>query len=200
MPTGYTHDIKDGISFEQFVLNCARAFGACITLRDESGGGEKIPEAFEPSDYHQKALGIARNTLAELEDLTFAECERRAAADYDEAEQSRITRLQENKQQLAAYAAMLDKVRLWSPPSSEHVGLHEFMQSQITESIKFDDRINCYEKPTVRLSGIDWHDEKKARAIKDIAYHKAEHTKEVERTNQRNEWVRLLRESLEPIV
>ena len=24
MPTGYTADIKDGISFEQFVLNCAK--------------------------------------------------------------------------------------------------------------------------------------------------------------------------------
>ncbi|KKK60691.1 hypothetical protein LCGC14_3021870, partial [marine sediment metagenome] len=31
MPTGYTACIKDGISFEKFVMQCARAMGACVT-------------------------------------------------------------------------------------------------------------------------------------------------------------------------
>lgn len=35
MPTGYTSSIKDGISFENFVLKCARNFGACIAWRKE---------------------------------------------------------------------------------------------------------------------------------------------------------------------
>jgi hypothetical protein len=35
MPTGYTDKIKDGISFEEFVLSCARQFGACISMRDD---------------------------------------------------------------------------------------------------------------------------------------------------------------------
>lgn len=35
MPTGYTADIKDGITFRDFALRCARAFGATIMQRDE---------------------------------------------------------------------------------------------------------------------------------------------------------------------
>jgi hypothetical protein len=56
MPTGYTADIKNGISFKTFAMNCARAFGACVTLRDEPGGGDKIPEAFEASTYHAQQV------------------------------------------------------------------------------------------------------------------------------------------------
>ena len=37
MPTGYTLDLYNGkdITFEEFVLKCARAFGALIDMRDE---------------------------------------------------------------------------------------------------------------------------------------------------------------------
>ena len=38
MATGYTMDIYDGknVSFEDFCLSCARAFGACILQRDDN--------------------------------------------------------------------------------------------------------------------------------------------------------------------
>jgi hypothetical protein len=35
MPTGYTAAIKDGISFEKFVWDCARGMGALVMMRDE---------------------------------------------------------------------------------------------------------------------------------------------------------------------
>lgn len=35
MPTGYTAAIKYGITFKEFALDCARNFGACISMRDE---------------------------------------------------------------------------------------------------------------------------------------------------------------------
>jgi len=37
MPSGFTSDIYDGkkITFKDFTLKCARAFGACIHLRDD---------------------------------------------------------------------------------------------------------------------------------------------------------------------
>ena len=34
MPTGYTDKIKDGITFKEYAMGCARAFGALITMRD----------------------------------------------------------------------------------------------------------------------------------------------------------------------
>lgn len=55
MPTGYTWDIKDEITFEQFIMNCARAFGALVEMRDEPRD-KKIPDELKPSDYHNKEL------------------------------------------------------------------------------------------------------------------------------------------------
>ena len=196
MPTGYTAAIADGITFERFAMDCARAFGACVMLRDESGGGEIIPERFEPSDYHLKQLGNARARLAELETISLVEAEKRSEGDYRQAEASRLEHLQKNKDQLAAYSAMLDQVNAWEPPSDEHNGLRDFMQSQIEQSIKFDDMVDYYEKPTVRQTGAEWLEAQKYTALRDIDRHRAEHTKEVERTEQRNEWVRMLRDSL----
>ena len=39
MPTGYTHELHEGeeISFEKFVMSCARAFGALVLMRDVLG-------------------------------------------------------------------------------------------------------------------------------------------------------------------
>lgn len=196
MPTGYTAAIADGITFDRFAMNCARAFGACVTLRDEPGGGELIPERFEPSDYHLKQLEIAQARLAELEALSLEDAELRCRADYQQAEVSRLERLQKNKDQMAAYASMLDQVNAWVPPSDEHNGLQDFMRSQIEQSIKFDDMVDYYEKPTVLQTGEEWLEAQKLSTLKNIDYHRTEHAKEVERTEQRNEWVRLLRDSL----
>ncbi len=50
MPTGYTDAVKDGITFDQFVLGCARGMGALVMMRDEPSG-TPIPERFEPSRF-----------------------------------------------------------------------------------------------------------------------------------------------------
>jgi hypothetical protein len=49
MPTGYTDCVRSGevTEFADFAMKCARAFGACIEMRDEPSG-TPIPEAFEP--------------------------------------------------------------------------------------------------------------------------------------------------------
>lgn len=53
MPTAYTADIAKGITFKQYAMNCARAFGALIDLRDKPANCE-IPDVVYPSDYHLK--------------------------------------------------------------------------------------------------------------------------------------------------
>lgn len=54
MPTGYTANIKNGITFEEFALDCARNFGALIIMRDEPKDAP-IPEQFEASKHHEEA-------------------------------------------------------------------------------------------------------------------------------------------------
>src|SRR6056297_1005549 len=62
MPTGYTHQIKDGISFEKYALGCARAFGATISMRDDPPDAE-IPEKFDESDHHLEKIKEAQDNL-----------------------------------------------------------------------------------------------------------------------------------------
>lgn len=196
MPTGYTADIKDGISFETFAMNCARAFGARITLRDETGGGESIPDEFAPSDYHTKAAQKARDELASLLAIPEQERERAAAKSWDDAETSRLMRLEDNRKQREAYEAMLAKVNAWTPPTSEHVGLHEFMRSQIVKSIDFDCSDDYDQEPTPRLTGEQWAAERAARLNRVIGYHEKEHAAEVQRAESRTAWVTALRAAL----
>ena len=86
MPTGYTldlYDVKD-ITFEEFALRCARAFGALISMRDEPIDAP-IPERFEPSDYHLKELEKAKKRLKEVKKWNEETAEQEAVRAYQEA-------------------------------------------------------------------------------------------------------------------
>jgi hypothetical protein len=196
MPTGYTDAIKDGINFQTFAMNCARAFGATITLRDESVGGEAIPEQFEPDSYHLRALTAARETLSTLESMTTAECDLKAAAEHTTHEVQRLLRIKEKDALRQQYQEMLVCAEQWVPPSEEHAGLKEFMVKQIQDSINWDCDVSFYATPTPNLTGLEWAEAAKEKAIKDISYHKKKHAEEIDRTAQRNAWIGALRNSL----
>lgn len=195
MPTGYTADIKDGISFEQFTLNCARAFGALLPMRDLPNSAE-IPERFEASPYHLGKLTEARNILRWYEGFSEDEARMGAANEYEQEEHNRKRRLCENQNVLECYRGMLRQVQAWEPPSADHVKLKTFMVKQIEESIKRDDSTEYLSKPTAQLSPTEWLESKKAKALQDIEYHKAQWAEEVQRTEQRNRWLKQLRGSL----
>jgi len=197
MPTGYTADIKDGITFATFAMNCARAFGACVMLRDEPGGGDKIPDAFEPSDYHAQQIEKAQAALAEFRALSPSQHMREASKAWGDAETQRIARLDEMRAQRKAYEDMLAKVKAWAPPTPEHDGLKEFMHSQIAQSIDFDCDESYYSTPTPRMTGEQWAARRLAMLERDLAYHQKEQAAEVERTSGRTAWVKALRASLE---
>lgn len=193
MPTGYTAAIKDGITFEQFALNCARNFGALIMMRDEPSDAE-IPEAFQPSTWNATRLVAAREALAAVEAMTDDECRTQAAIDHKVACDYWHKKLRENGELESKYFAMLAEVKAWTPPSPDHQGLRKFMESQIEDSIKFD----CGHAPDepVLLSADEWRAAKIEHLTRDIAYHEKADAEEVERTASRNLWVKQLRESL----
>jgi hypothetical protein len=71
MPTGYTADVQNGTVTElrDFALSCARAFGACIMMRDDPPG-TPIPDQFEPSSYYRIECEKAQAELSRLLTLT----------------------------------------------------------------------------------------------------------------------------------
>jgi hypothetical protein len=195
MPTGYTAEIKNGITFEQFAIGCAKAFGACISLRDEPADAP-IPESFEPSDYYQKALIAAEQKLAQLQQMTLDEANVQSADEWEAGEQNRFKRLEEIKELKAKYEAMLVAAEAYQPPTPDHVEFKNFMVEQIKSSIKFDCGGDYYDKPAAKLSATEWLAEALEGAERAVEYHRKGHTEEIDRTNSRNQWIKALRESL----
>jgi hypothetical protein len=199
MPTGYTSCIEDGIEFKDFIMQCARAMGACISMRDEPSS-KPIPEKFEPYPYHKERLETAQKEFAVLEKLTDEECEERAKQKHTKDINSDKDYINGRNELRGKYMDMLSKVQGWKPPTPDHEGLKEFMESQITGSIDFDcntsyslERMEKIEP----MSGEEWRSMKMKSLIKDIDYHEKEWQKEVSRVEERNRWIKDLRESLE---
>lgn len=198
MPTGYTGTLYNGEekqSFEDFALDCARAFGALVMLRDSPS--EEIPDEFEPATYHRDALAKAEAERKELIGLSDEEADRRAQAEFDGAVAEREKAKAERDARLRRYQAMLDRVEDWEPPTPDHEGLKEFMVDQLERSIDFD----CgplYGDEPARLTGPDWRAEALTRNGRDLVYHRRHWQEEQERVAGRNAWLRDLRSSLTP--
>ena len=195
MPTGYTHPVQTGkvTDFRTFALQCARAMGALIMMRDESHDAP-IPDEFEPSGYHPEAIKKVGAELVGLRSMTheqIREAHRTAweesVAHHDEYRERKV--LEESR-----YRAMLSKVEDWEPPTDEHDGLKKFMREQLEGSIDHD--CGDYLPALIEASADKWWQQLVKAAEKDLAYHKRENEKDAERTEGRNLWVRDLRESL----
>ena len=116
MPTGYTAKLMDGgQTFQDFIMRCARAFGALVEMRD-SPNDTPVPEKFEPSDYHANCLRESHEKLARLKDMTemermsFGSAEK--AAEIQRFEQWIEKDLGEN----ARLAVMAEQVKAWQDP------------------------------------------------------------------------------------
>lgn len=196
MPTGYTDAIQKGADFPAFAWLCARAFGALVMMRDDSLDAP-IPKKFKPSDYHSKAIVKIKRELAKLRGLPGQKVYNLAKADYDAAVASMEEGIRKAEETRAQYEAVLKEARAWTPPTSDHVGLKEFMIKQIEDSINFDCDTTYYQnhKPA-KLSGSQWLLQKVQSLEKDLEYHKQENIKEIERTDSRNGWIAALRKSI----
>lgn len=196
MPTGYTACIGEGADFHAYIMGCARAFGALVTMRDEPGDAP-IPEAFEPSDYHAKAIVEAEKRLDELDRMSLEMAALAAQGDYAEAVRHNNEAIARNDQLRARYTAMLTHVGAWKPPTPDHEELKKFMREQIESSLEFDCSNTYYlTHGPVKLTAMEWRSAEVQKARKDIAYHSKEHAAEVGLAHTRTDWVKALRESL----
>ena len=198
MPTGYTAAIGEGITFKNFIMQCARAFGACIEMRDDPAD-KPIPDEFKPSDYSERQLAEANNRVAKLKAMTDAECAKEAKSEYEKSVKHHRDGIAKDAALKSKYEAMLAEVEAWTPPSNDHVGLKTFMRDQITESIRFDCGGNYHQDALKQLrvmTGKEWRQSEIAKALKDISYHSKAQSEENERAASRTQWVRQLRESI----
>lgn len=198
MPTGYTHRIANGTetSLRQFALRCARGMGALITMRDDPSDAP-IPTELAPSLYHAERLSGVKAEIARLEALTPAQRATAAGEDHAQHHRQWAESREQNRQQYDRYTAMLDQL---NEPHDWPEGLLSLMRSQIEESRRFDcwtdeDRAKYHPEPQPASAG-QWLSDKLERLYKDVAYHTAEHQKELDRTAERNAWLAQLHTAL----
>lgn len=195
MPTGYTADIYEGknVSFSDFALLCARAFGACIEQRDDDANDKpKLIEKNDKDNYNIKRLEEAKMwkkpTKAEFDDYV-----KKQTAYYNE-------QIDKQNKLKASYQQMLDKANDWTPPTSEHEGLKQFMIDQLSESLKFDCGNHYYKRELIDVQHLTYEkyvNDMRASNKRDIEYHTEQLKKDNERVDARNEWISALYKSLE---
>jgi hypothetical protein len=197
MPTGYTADLHDGkqITFEQFVLKCSRAMGAAITQRDESP--EMEIRELTLDDHYVETVAKSAARLQEAISRPASEWEALQDAAIAEAETYRAKYLADQEAMRARYEGMLDQVRAWVPPTSEHYGLKKFMIDQITSSIEFD--CGSYVPAVPERTSPDIYAQQEIARLTKAHGRDIQHlAEERERVAGQNAWVRALRDALTP--
>jgi len=205
MPTGYTDILgREDVSFNRFAQRCARAFGACVMLRDEPLTDELPDEMPDSTDYHRKNIHKDEMRMSRLRHATPNQLrsqmlrELQSTAKYAGEGRERAMLLQKR------YSKMLVQIGAWEAPSDDHKAFKKFMVDQIVQSAEHDCRTEYYDKrddevmAALRGQTIEqWRDEKIEDLQRSVAYHRKELKAEKERKAGRETWVRQLKESLE---
>lgn len=200
MPTGYTYQLieaKKPLSLRQFTLICARAFGACVGMREDDIS-IPAPQVVEVSSYHVDALKKARRELKRLAKMTKPQI--RA---FNKAEHKRVIKSYENSRDASLreqerLLQMRTQVEDWAP-NSEVANLKIFMLDQIEVSVQGDSMVTYYEGLLRSIKQEDHHDAALQKAHRDIEYHTKEQAAEQQRADASNAWLKALHDSLPTI-
>lgn len=196
MPTGYTAMIEEDGEFEDFILGCAKAFGACVMMRDESSD-TPIPEKFEESTYEKEQYEKAILELEKYEKMSLEEAEKKSEEEYNKSIKDSEYHLEKIDRKEDMYKTMLEKVNLWNPPTPEHIGLKDFMIQQIDVSMDNGSSKEYYSlEDIIKYNGKQWLHEKIKMKKEDIEYYMKRWKEETKRNQDRNKWIKDLRESI----
>jgi hypothetical protein len=194
MPTGYTAKLcEQEVPFNDFVLSCARAFGALISMK-EDGLEVPVPDELKPDQHYREWGDKAQAELVGIKAMTPAECDIAAAKAYEKAVLYNAENARRTAATLDRLTRMRSRVADWRPPTEEHVGMKEFMLEQIDSTIRFDG--TAYTQEVERQTGELWRAEQVSRLLRSIQNYTVEQAKEEERVRERNKWLVDLRRSL----
>ena len=200
MPTGYTSDIYDGkdVTFREYALKCAGAFGAYVTLHD-SPMVQELPTQLEPSIYYRDRLDDAAKRVQEL--IAMTQAERNVAASEEQVKNMKRWKESEQKnyELSAKYDAMLVEARKFKTPTPEHDRFAQFLIDQLEEAKRWDCHTpgeKWYTEP-VQGSGTEWYSKQLENATKNVTYYSEKWEKEVKRTNENNQWIKDLFRALD---
>jgi len=182
MATGYTSKLYDGEQeFGEFVLDCARAFGAYIHLRDEPNAVLSKIEDDTPNRI--RALDRAQTAYDEFTALSEEE-QKALHQEYVLSTQAYNRKnLQRRIDVAERYGKMLAKVIAWNPPE-ELENLKEFMKEQLEGSIEFD----CKPWEAKVLEFEEWRDDHVKHLLRMIERCEEDIEREKKRVKEQHAW------------
>lgn len=195
MPTGYTNDIYDGeeLSGKEFIMKCARAFGACVEMRDDPMNKE-IPE-FKPSTYHQENIEKRKSELNKYQGMTIDEAKSLVEESYKNRTIENEKYIKNNIDLKNRYLKTLTEVLAWNVPTNEHEELKNYAIDQLRKSIEYDCGNMDYSKEINKDTPQEYINKNIERCLEDINYHTKKWEEEVKRIDSRNKWIKELRDS-----
>jgi hypothetical protein len=192
MPTGYTSDIYENknVSFENFALQCARAFGACVWQRDEPMTNK--PKLQEPDiEYYVKKIA----ELKKFKKPTKVEFKKYILENISSLEAD----VKKSNDMALRYEQMLRKARAWVPPSKDHENFKQFMIDQLVSSIQYDCHVSYHQEQIKGFKEMTYES-----YISNLIHSNKERLKDCvesikkakDSTAKNNEWITLLFDSL----
>lgn len=190
MPTGYTADLYEGkdVTFEEFVLNCARAFGAFIYQRDNDPKEAPKLLEYDSGNWYEQSLKKALARRDELENMSEDEINRQYLAYVQEKTDYARDAEQRRAEMRVRYDSMLRKVKEWDVSDAKGTlipNLKDFMIEQLESSIKFDTSPTTYGSE-IYESAIEWYDDESNNAIRNIEYYTEQIQKEKAKVERQN--------------
>ena len=198
MPTGHTINVQNGTikTGKDFILKCARSFGAMSHLRNKPLDTEiKLQKE---NDYYKEELEKIENEYNKYLLKSNEEIEKEIDEKYSKfiiEEEKRYKNYLLTKER---YMNMLCEVQNWNPPTEDHKKLKTFCLKQLESSLKYDclTMREFYEKKTKRPTLEEYKNKVYEDYIYYSNYYKEEIEKDQKRIKENNEWIKKLIESL----
>lgn len=201
MPTGYTYKLHDGkpVTFREFALDCSRAFGALLHMRDEDQNAKITLR--EVGEYYPRRIEEIKAEIERLSAMTPKAIELEHAKIMKDMEDAATEERNKSGERRVRYQSMLDAVTAWEPPTPDHVEMKKFMVQQLTESMQFDCHIDgdSYQEKRVKSTpknALAWHKERIKAAHADLDYARKNLAEEQDRVAAAKRWVESLMKSL----
>tara|TARA_R110000744_G_scaffold10369_13_gene32418 strand:- start:6252 stop:6860 length:609 start_codon:yes stop_codon:yes gene_type:complete len=201
MATAYTEDIENGITFKEYAYSCARSFGALASMRDEPGDAD-IPEEFEVDSYHLDEIERYKKELEILESMSMEEVILKAKKRFEDEVKYNKDRIIKKDKLREKYNQMIMYASKYTPPTDQHVEFKNFMISQLVTSIEYDCDTSYQQRALEtekQQTGEEWLKRHIQDAKKSIRYHDKAYDRALQGLHSKNEWLKLLRESIEAV-
>lgn len=206
MPTGYTAKLFDGYdqSFEEFAIQCSRAFGAYAHMKDEPCSID-VPEMIPFDLTHEyDNIGYALQLFVDFQNQSDESVEIKMKQEYEYSLEKLQSSIKQKRAAQQRYEDMLRKVEAWTPPTENHHGIKEFMMQQLKDSLVSDCSIDSEKQQIQELQkNNETFEEYRVRETEalqnNLQFAKEQLERKITEIQEKNQWIQEFRKSLKNV-